>query len=117
MGQTPSAALVGGYPETKLLLDSAERAFLTAVRSWVAGSRRDYDPIPGIYRDLDAAGAGGAAFSLNEFLAVVAETASSRSRSTLRAATPALMTKCSWCSRRCWRNRDAWMWRSAAYAG
>ena len=81
------------------------------------GVRRDYDPFPAFIDDLDAAARVARPSPSTSSWPWWLKQRRGRSRSTLRAATPALMTKCSWCSRLCWRNRDAWMWRSAAYAG
>jgi hypothetical protein len=62
------------YPTGTTLLDAAERAFLSAIRRWVAAFRRGEDPLPGLCRQLHAAGAHDAAFSVDALMAIVART-------------------------------------------
>jgi hypothetical protein len=63
------------YPDRTAWLNAAERKFLIVMRWWVLGYRTDNDPVPRIYQSLKKSGAADAAFSLNRFLAVVAESA------------------------------------------
>src|SRR5580704_11935123 len=63
------------YPQRTASLDAAERKFLIVMRWWVLGYRTDNDPVPRIYRSLKKAGVADAAFSLNSFMAVIAESA------------------------------------------
>jgi hypothetical protein len=75
MRQLVSLATAPFYPASVALLDPAERVFLVAVRGWVSGYRGDEDPVPRLCRGLKIAGARDAAFSINEFMAVIANTA------------------------------------------
>jgi hypothetical protein len=70
----PFPSMLAACPDQTTLLDTAERAFLAAARCWVSGYRTDKDPMPRILRDLRNAGARGAAFPLNSFMAIVADT-------------------------------------------
>jgi hypothetical protein len=56
-------------------LAKAERLFTMAVRWWVHGYRSDQDPMPCLFREFEAHGVRNAVFPLNEFMAIVAETA------------------------------------------
>jgi hypothetical protein len=62
------------YPARTSLLDAAEGTLLIAIRWWVAAFRQGDDPMPGLCRELDVAGAGDAAFSVDGLMAVVART-------------------------------------------
>ena len=76
MGQVVPFPLVRiTCPERTTSLDTAECAFLIAVRWWVSGFRSDEDPVPRICEGLKIAGARDAAFSLNAVMAIVADAA------------------------------------------
>jgi hypothetical protein len=76
MGQVVPFPLVSTrYPDRTTSLHTVEPAFLIAVRWWVLGYRNNQDPMPRLSRGLKAAGARDAAFSLNSFMAIVADTA------------------------------------------
>jgi hypothetical protein len=75
MGQVVLLPSVPVYPASTTFLDTAECAFLIAVRWWVSGYQGDEDPVPRLCRGLKIAGARDAAFTINEFMAVIASTA------------------------------------------
>ena len=66
------AAVTMDYPETKDVLDTAERVFLLAMRRWVATRQRNGNALFHTRAVLASAGAADAAFPLDRFMALAA---------------------------------------------
>jgi len=77
MGSSLSSApgALPGYPTAAEALDSAECVFLIALRWWVAEVKQGIDPLPRLHQGLSAAGAPDAAYSMDQFMRVIARTA------------------------------------------
>jgi hypothetical protein len=65
---TPSPA----YPDTMDALDLPERAFVLAVRSWVAARQKDRHPLVRLCAILNSVGAEAATLPLDRFMTIAA---------------------------------------------
>jgi hypothetical protein len=73
MGQViPFTTTPSAFPATTSLLHAAECTLLSVIRWWVVAFRRGDDPMSRLSQDLEIAGAGDAAFSVDGLMAVVA---------------------------------------------